>query len=140
MSGLESLQVGTNARRTFAFAAEHIETFSELVGDYAPVHFDDGFAQAKGFQGRIVHGLFAGAVFSGLLGEDLPGPESVINSISLKYRQPIPLEAQVNYEVRVKQITLAVGAVTLELSATLHDGTVCITGASTCSFPEARAD
>jgi hypothetical protein len=73
--------------------------------------------------------------FSSMLGEDLSGANGVINSVSLKYHLPVPIGKKVFYEIQVKQISLAVKGVVLDLKAKLEDGIVCVSGTSNCSFP-----
>ena len=136
MENPPDLEVGQKAVREYQFTPERVDAFADLVGDHAPIHTDETFARSKGFVGKIVHGLFVGSIFSGLLGEELPGPRSVINSLLLKYRGPVPVGATVRYEAQVKQIVVAVGAVVLDLKASLEDGTLCISGTTTCSFPK----
>jgi enoyl-CoA hydratase len=128
-------EVGQTAGREFEFTEERVKSFADLVGDHAPVHGDPAFAQRQGFEQRIVHGLFLGSIFSGLLGEELPGPRSVINTVSLKYHQPVAIGQTVRYEVSVKRVSEAVGAVVLELKARRPDGETCVSGSATCSLP-----
>lgn len=136
MSGFGTLAVGHSARRAYVFSPERLESYADLVGDHAPVHMDDEFARRRSFPGRIVHGLFVGSIFSGLLGEQLPGPGCVITTVSLKYHRPVPIGVTVDYEVRIRQLSGAVATAVLDLEARLEDGTVCVSGVSTCSFPQ----
>lgn len=46
-----------------------IERYADLTGERHPVHMDDGFARAAGFDGRIAHGLFSLALIEGLKSE-----------------------------------------------------------------------
>lgn len=120
---------------TFTFTEEAVARFAELVGDFAPVHVDAEFAQAQGFPGRLVHGLFVGAIFSGILGQQLPGPRSVINSLSLKMHAPVTIGETLSYQVSVKQVSEAAHAVILEMAASNGSGVTVCRGQSTCSFP-----
>jgi acyl dehydratase len=45
---------------------DDIDRYAELTGERHPVHMDDEFARAAGFQGRIAHGLFGLALIEGL--------------------------------------------------------------------------
>lgn len=133
---MEQLIAGQEATREFVFTDDAVGEFAELVDDHAPVHFNEGFAQSGGFATRIVHGFFVSSIFSGLLGEQLPGPDSVINTVSLKMRSPVLVGERVIYRAAVKQVAASVGAVVLTLSATKVDGTVVLSGSTTCSFPK----
>ena len=114
---LDDISVGQSARHEFTFSKDVVTRFGDLVDDHAPVHFDAVFAESQGFDGTIVHGYLLASLFSGLLGERLPGPNTVINALSLKYHQPVP-----------------VGAVLLKLTAAKSDGEIAVSGRTTCSF------
>ena len=43
-----------------------IDSYAHLTGERHPVHMDDTFARAAGFQGRIAHGLFSLVLIEGL--------------------------------------------------------------------------
>jgi enoyl-CoA hydratase len=134
----DSLQPGMKFSHQFQFSTEKVEAFSELVGDTAPIHFDETFAQKQGFEGCIVHGLLISSVFSGILGQQLPGPNSVINTISLKYPLPVLVGELINLTVEIKQLSEAVGVVVLSLSGLNEADQKVISGQANCSFPNRR--
>ena len=126
------------ARRSYIFDEDRVSHFSELVGDFAPLHLDSSFSKAQGFRGRIVHGLFVQAIISSLLGEEVPGTFTVINSVTMKMHHPVLIGDTVDYEVRIVKITRAVKAVSLCYSGMVGEETV-ISGSVICSFPEPNA-
>lgn len=75
---LENLQIGERVEQAFLVSADMVEAFIGLTGDTAPVHTRQDHAERLGFDGPIVHGLLVTALYSGLLGMRLPGPNSVI--------------------------------------------------------------
>ena len=129
------LAPGAVVARRVTFTEAMVAGFAALVDDSAPVHVDAAFARASGFSGRIVHGFLLGSVFSGMLGQELPGPYSVINTVNLKMRRPVAQGETVDYEVRVEQVSEAVGAVVLTLLARNAAGETVLSGKATCSFP-----
>lgn len=132
------LKVGMSAQRRFRFCADVVDRFAALVEDRAPVHCDAAFAAGLGFKDRIAHGFLVSSVFSGLLGQSLPGPRSVINSVSVKLHAPVYPGEELLFRVSVKQLAEAVRAVVLDLSADGCCGAVVVRGTATCSFPAAR--
>lgn len=44
----------------------HIVAFAGLSGDFFPLHMDEAFARAEGFEGRVAHGLLGLALIDGL--------------------------------------------------------------------------
>jgi 3-hydroxybutyryl-CoA dehydratase len=118
-------------RQEVTFAAGDVDMFAALSHDRASLHFDDGYAIARGYPGRIVHGLLIGARFSRLMGMFLPGEDSVIQSLNLQFRRPVSVGTRVTLSVEVEKIVEAVGAVVLKLSATA-DGVVLVEGRAQC--------
>ena len=43
--------------------------FADITRDYNPVHFDDRFAEAKNFKGRICHGLLTAGMITEIGGQ-----------------------------------------------------------------------
>lgn len=130
------LSVGMTSKRSYLFTEPRVETFSTLVDDKAPVHMDHEFAKSQGFQGKIVHGLFVQSVISGMLGNEIPGPKSVINSLNMKMHHPVLIGQSVDYKVEISALTPAVAAVSLSFSG-MVDEKVVISGKALCSFPNA---
>jgi enoyl-CoA hydratase len=133
---MPSLIPGTTVCFTKTFNREIVLAFGALVDDYAPIHFDETFAKEGGFAGCVVHGFLLGSVFSGMLGQQLPGPLSVINTVTLKMHRPTLIGESLEYQVKVDQFSEAVGAVVLSLTAKNSIGEIAISGKATCSFPK----
>lgn len=127
--------LGASVEREYAFTPERLANFGDLTEDLSPVHFDSDFAREGGFPDRIVHGFFASAIFSGLLGSRLPGPHSVINQFTIKLHRPVVVGDTVVFKVSVTQISEATRAVVLKLAATGPDGETVISGSAICSIP-----
>ncbi|HCY84848.1 MAG TPA: acyl dehydratase [Desulfobacteraceae bacterium] len=56
---------------TRTFSREETEHFGDLTRDYNPVHYDERWTDAKGFDGPICHGLLVGGMiceFGGQVG------------------------------------------------------------------------
>ena len=133
---MPNLIPGTAVSCTKTFNPETVSAFGALVDDHAPIHFDESFARDGGFSGCVVHGFLLGSVFSGILGQQLPGPLSVINTVTLKLHRPTLIGESLEYQVKVDQFSEAVGAVVLSLSAKNSLGEIVISGKATCSFPQ----
>lgn len=132
---IADIAIGQQAEMTVVFTPETIATFADLTGDRAPVHVDPRHAQALGFRAPIVHGCCVAAYFSGLLGQHLPGPQTVLHWIKTSAVQPVYADDTLHYQVRVKQCVAAVAAVILDLQATrVADGVVVCRGQAQCGF------
>jgi 3-hydroxybutyryl-CoA dehydratase len=129
------LQLGMTARRSYEFTEERVEAFAALVDDTAPVHTNAEFARGQGFDGPIVHGLFVQSIISGMLGMELPGARSVINSLNMKMHSPVRIGQTVDYVVELTALTAAVSAASLSFSGSVGDRLI-ISGKALCSFPQ----
>lgn len=66
----EDVVVGAEVETaTHAVTREDILTFAEITRDHHPLHIDDAFGRAMGFDGIIAHGLYGLSLMQGLLSE-----------------------------------------------------------------------
>ncbi len=128
------LTVGQTVEQIVAFSQRDVKAFGDLVGDHAAVHFDPQHAQSMGYSGPIVHGLLISSRFSRLMGMFLPGPQSVIQGLQLKFTRSVPVGVPVIFRARIKSCSPAVRAVILEMSAAI-DGSIAVSAVGTCTFP-----
>jgi acyl dehydratase len=68
---IDGLKVGDSFCFSRTFSRQETEDFGDLTRDYNPVHYHARWADAKGFDGLICHGLLVGAMiceFGGQVG------------------------------------------------------------------------
>lgn len=68
------------------------DCFRELTGDINPLHRDDSFARNIGdgkFRGHVVFGMLTASFYSTLVGVYLPGKNSLIHSLDIKFQKPV---------------------------------------------------
>lgn len=131
---IESVKIGDSFVKKFLFTKEAVKLFSQLVDDRAPIHIDQNFAISKGLKGNIVHGFFISSIFSGMLGQNLPGPNTVINLFNIKFHKKTYLNEQLVFTVKVLSVTKSVKAVSLSLEAKNLNQEKVATGDTICSF------
>src|SRR3989344_7147880 len=85
----KEIKVGMRFSFKRVITPEDGEIFSELTGDFNPLHLDKKFAQKSQFGKNIVHGMLAGSLFSALVGVHCPGRSSLYLSQTLNFKQPI---------------------------------------------------
>ncbi|MCI0650274.1 MAG: SDR family oxidoreductase [Planctomycetes bacterium] len=107
-----------------------IERFADLSGDRNPLHVDDAYAAATPFGGRIAHGMIAGALFSRLIGEHLPGERALYRSQQLRFLAPVRPGTRVRVEGEIVRhdadlalLIIATRVVAAEDGAVLVEGT-----------------
>jgi len=99
------------------------------------VHHDLSVATEMGYKDVLVFGFLAGAPFSGLLGNELPGPSTVLHSLRIGLAAPIYPGEQLVYRVEVKQLVNSLKAVVLDLTARrVSDNEIVVRGQAQCGF------
>jgi 3-hydroxybutyryl-CoA dehydratase len=131
---LEDIKEGASYSEDILFDKEKIASFIGVSRDSAGIHVDREFSNEKGFQHLVVHGFLISIPFSRILGMELPGENTVIGNISLKFHAPVYLGETVKYTATVKRVLLPLASVLLALNIQKLDGTVCVNGTTTCVF------
>lgn len=116
--------------------SERLDEFIAVSGDQAAAHLNQAHARSMGYKDRIVHGLCIALPFSRLLGMYLPGPNCVIQSVELKFRQEVYVGDNLTYRVTVERLVPSVGAVRLTLAVTRASGEIVCSGIAQCVFPK----
>jgi acyl dehydratase len=112
----QTFPVGQHRTILVQVSPHDLTRFSELSGDFAPVHTDPDFARAAGFEGVVVHGAFLNALVSRLIGMEFPGPLAVLERMDISYRQPCYAPCELKISGTVKQVSEAVKSLILEIS------------------------
>jgi len=66
---IEGLNVGDIFSTSREFTEKDMNLFADITKDYNPVHFDERFANVKGFNGRICHGLLVASMLTEIGGQ-----------------------------------------------------------------------
>lgn len=131
---ISQLEAGQEYTMSVTLGENVVDAFIGLTGDHAPVHVDASFAAAKGYDGRIAHGLLVGSFYSTILGCHLPGPNTVIGRVTLEMVAPVYVGDTLQYTVRVDKISEAVNTVMLVMSAANQNGATVNRGTAMCVF------
>lgn len=113
---IADLQAGASARVAFTVTPEDMAAFAVLSGDHNPLHTDDAFARAKGFEGAVVYGALMVAKVSQLIGMRLPGRDSVWASLAMDFRKPLFVGQAAEVEGTVAEVSASTGMVVLKLT------------------------
>ncbi len=97
----DELEIGQSASITRVLTLTDINLFATMSGNTDPLHFPEGSESAI-FSQPVGHGMWAGSLFSGLLGTRLPGPGTIYHKQNLKFLAPIPLGSTVTATVTIE--------------------------------------
>ena len=122
------ITIGQECEISVPISPENICQFSELSGDFSPIHTDINFAKTAGYDGPLVHGAFLAALVSRLIGMHLPGRRGILERMDLSFRQPCYAPCQLLVKATVKQVSEAVNSIILEVAVERNDGAVIVTG------------
>ena len=107
---------GRSVRVDLLVDDEQMRRFAELSGDFNPLHVDEHFAKAKGFQGRVVYGALLLAKISELIGMRLPGRDGVWARVELEFLGPLYVGQPALLEASVLRHSASTGLLELSLS------------------------
>ena len=132
---LTDIKPGMFAETVRVFENQDLVAFAALAPDAAPLHRDPVFAQSRGYKDVVVFGFLVASPFSGLLGNELPGPLTVLHWVRFSMAAPVYVGEKIAYLAEVKQVSQAAGAVVMELTASrLETAEVVLRGQAQCGF------
>ena len=128
------LNVGESASVTKAFSQAEVAQFAEISGDHNPIHLDPDFAAESIFGQCIVHGMLVASLFSGLIGEQLPGKGSIYLGQNLSFKAPVPVGDSVTASVEIIKVRQDKPIATLRTLCLDSKGKVVIDGEAVVLF------
>jgi len=87
--GINELEVGQSAEIERRVDDDLIAKFAEVSGDFNPLHMDEAFARKTPFRGRIAHGALVASFVSCVLGNELPGPGAIFQSMKIRFQRSV---------------------------------------------------
>ena len=82
---IEGLKTGDTFSVARTFTEQDVVRFADLSRDYNPVHFDERFAGAKNFSGRICHGLHVACLIAEIGGQI----GWLASGMTFKFKKPV---------------------------------------------------
>ncbi|WP_310597536.1 MaoC family dehydratase [Aeromonas aquatica] len=131
---MSTLAIGQKASLTKRFGPTEVSAFAGLSEDFNPLHLDPAFAASTPFERPIVHGMLLASLFSGLLGQHLPGKGSVYLGQSLSFKQPVFVGDEVTAEVEIIALREDKPIATLATRIFTSSGALAVTGEAVVKF------
>ena len=132
------LKEGDGVSLTHRFTEAQVQTFADLSLDANPIHLDAAFAEQTAFGKRIVHGMLVSSLFSGILGEQLPGPGTIYLGQTLSFKAPVYLDEEITVNVEVRSVREDKPIATLSTQVVKADGTLAVDGEAVVKVPRHR--
>ena len=124
----EPITVGQSASVSKAFSEAEVKAFADLSLDHNPVHLNPEYAAQTMFGKQIVHGMLVSSLFSGLLGQKLPGEGTIYFSQNVSFKKPIFIDQNVTASVEVTEVRSDKPIITLKTTCVDDDGQVLVSG------------
>jgi 3-hydroxybutyryl-CoA dehydratase len=130
---------------TFTFsvdvASEDLDKFAQLSGDVSPLHMDSDFAKDRGFESRIAHGVLLAGYISRLVGVHFPGRNALLQTMNLKFLDPVYPETRIRVRGVIKQISTATNVMVLSVYLEcVQTGRIHVRGTVQIGFTAGRND
>lgn len=100
MKAVEGINIGDQFSITRTFTEQDAIDFAKTSRDYNPVHFDERFANAKHFKGRICHGLLVGSLVTEIGGQ----LGWLATEMNFKFRKPVYFGDTIKCELTINDI------------------------------------
>jgi 3-hydroxybutyryl-CoA dehydratase len=124
------LKIGDKFTTSRTVTDELIRAFSEVSGDYNPIHLDEEFAKKTRFGKRIAHGMLSGAFISAVLGNEFKEMKIVYLSQTMKFTAPVFIGDTVTTTATVTHIREDKPIITCETICSNQNGEILVTGES----------
>lgn len=86
---IKDMQIGMTESFTVSITEEMQNAFTEISGDTNPMHLDEEYAKAKGYEGKLVYGMLTSSLYSRLVGVYLPGENCILQEVRSRFHAPV---------------------------------------------------
>ncbi len=132
---IDEIKIGDTAFFQKTVTDADVKLFAGVSGDLNPVHINDAYAKDSIFKQRVAHGGLINALFSTVLGTQLPGYGTIYMRQDSKFIKPVFLGDTVKAVVTVKEINEEKHRVILETTAYNQNDEPVVVGQATVMPP-----
>ncbi len=130
----DEIEIGQSASMSRELTMDDIELFATVSGNSNPVHLDQKYAASSRHHKIIAHGMWSGALVSGVLGSKLPGSGTVYLSQDLQFLHTVGLGDIITATVTVIE-KCPDNAVILACACVNQNDEIIVTGTAKVSAP-----
>ena len=122
------------------FSRDDVLAFAEVSGDFSPLHVDAEYAAQTEFGGCVVHGMLLAALFSQLVGMQVPGRRALYLGQDLTFRRPVRVGETVRATAKVTGKNDATRVLVLQTEIRAADDRVVASGTARVKVREPLGD
>jgi len=123
--------VGARAWRSRQVTMNDVHLFSEITGDFNPLHYNRELAEASVFGRLIVQGGVTSGILNALVAEDLPGPGTVFLNVSWRFVKAVGIDEEITGEVEIVSVRDDKPICELRTRVVNAQGEECLSGTAT---------
>ncbi len=113
----------------FVVTNEMMNNFSDISGDYNPLHKNTEYAISKGFDGSLVYGGILISQISKIIGMHMPGNNSLWNGLSVNFLNPLMVDQKATIDATVVHISKSTSSFKLNIRI-LYDEIIVLKGSA----------
>ena len=87
--GYNEVKVGDTFSSALTITETHLVLAAGLIGDFHPLHVDQQYAEQTRFGGRVLHGVFTGALVGGPVGAYFAGTGIAYLEHNCRFTNPV---------------------------------------------------
>ena len=122
---------GSHAERARRTRMEDVRMFSEMTGDWNPLHYDEALAARTAFGGLIVQGGVTSGLLNALVAEEIPGPGSVFLGVEWRFIRGVRVGEEIIGRIEVETVRQGKPICTLRTTVRNAAGETCLAGTAT---------
>ena len=115
----DEIRVGQKESFEAKITEEMLETFGIITGDINPLHTDEGYAREHGYRSRVAYGMLTASFLSTMAGVYLPGENSLIQSVEVKFVKPVFPGEEITFTGKVSEVNDTFRFLVLKVTGTV---------------------
>jgi 3-oxoacyl-[acyl-carrier protein] reductase len=135
----DDIAIGEVASVERTFSTDDVLRFAAVSGDFSPLHVDSAYAITTEFGACVVHGMLLSALFSQLVGMQMPGRRALYLGQELVFRRPILVNEPVTAIAKVVAKSAPTRSIVLSTEIRGADGKVAVSGTARVKVREHAA-
>lgn len=122
------LQINETIKHEVMFRQEQLDAFSQITGDYNPIHTKEYYEQHPEQGGVIVQGMLAASKFGMVFGTEYPGPGTINMERGFTFLRPVYTDRPYSMILKLISVDTESHTATLKLSIKDENDKICISG------------
>ncbi len=118
----DEISVGQEESFCVTLTDEMMESFKNITGDVNPLHAEEAFAKEKGYETKVAYGMLTASFLSTMAGVYMPGENSLIQSVEIKFSKPVFPGSTLKFTGKVSEKNDTFQFILLKVTATSESG------------------